>query len=717
MELCDSLMKWLETFKISRQVNTRDDLTDGVALGQILNQIAPGFFSQIWLSKIKADTGSNWRLKVSNLKKIVKTVQEFYSQAVGHQLNDSQLPDVTAIVERSDAKELGILLQLVLGCAVNSDDKHEYIRRIMQMEESVQLSVMKAIQELMAKEAQSQPQDAKPDASDQQKNSSEEMRKLREERDIYAQRCHGFDQQVMVLLEEKSHLQAEIDRLSERLNQAESLEDPSALKDWPNFLLSTPAGRRYQLLQRQAEQLQEDFYRSETAREEFRIKFEELEREVFDLQQKNEKLTSLTEEARNLKDEVDVLRHNSEKVGKLESSLETYKKKLEEMNDVKMRLKMVEEYNTSYMQQNMELEEELKRNAVFKTQVELYKKQLQDAQTKSSDETKRADKAEFESKRMQEKLTALQREKERLTEERNSLKEMNEELRCLQNQQTSENVDMADNPSSTSDLELMSLPSALRAQFLRLQHENKLLKVQTSSSEDDQILKTMLDDANARNHDLECEIRRLNQQIMELEAKAEDAVELRLKLSSEGDSTNQEMRKKLKEQVEKCRNHEADVQLQKNRCEDMETKLQASADEIQDLNEKLKKKDVEMKEMEEKYKKYLEKAKQLIKNLDPKFNPQGSDLQVVKSQLNEKDRYIQSLERNLEKAQTSNQEEEKLMVTAWYNLASNLHRKTVDDRLSMSNLGQQSFLSRQRQAHVRRTPGTPSGTNITSPTR
>lgn len=29
---------------------------------------------------------------------------------------------------------------------------------------------------------------------------------------------------------------------------------------------STPAGRRYQLLQRQAEQLQEDFYRSETGR-------------------------------------------------------------------------------------------------------------------------------------------------------------------------------------------------------------------------------------------------------------------------------------------------------------------------------------------------------------------------------------------------------------------------------------------------------------------
>ena len=54
--------------------------------------------------------------------------------------------DVTA--ERADKQELGRMLQLVLGCAVNCDDKHEYIRRIMNMEEAVQHDVMKAIQEV-----------------------------------------------------------------------------------------------------------------------------------------------------------------------------------------------------------------------------------------------------------------------------------------------------------------------------------------------------------------------------------------------------------------------------------------------------------------------------------------------------------------------------------------------------------------------------------------
>ena len=57
-----------------------------------------------------------------------------------------QMIDVVA--ERGDKQELGRMLQLVLGCAVNCDDKHEYIRRIMNMEEAVQHDVMKAIQEV-----------------------------------------------------------------------------------------------------------------------------------------------------------------------------------------------------------------------------------------------------------------------------------------------------------------------------------------------------------------------------------------------------------------------------------------------------------------------------------------------------------------------------------------------------------------------------------------
>lgn len=50
--------------------------------------------------------------------------------------------------EQQDEVELSRLLQLILGCAVNCEDKQEYIQRIMGLEESVQHMVMQAIQEV-----------------------------------------------------------------------------------------------------------------------------------------------------------------------------------------------------------------------------------------------------------------------------------------------------------------------------------------------------------------------------------------------------------------------------------------------------------------------------------------------------------------------------------------------------------------------------------------
>lgn len=48
--------------------------------------------------------------------------------------------------EHCDRGELGRLLQLLLGCAVNCVQKQAYITVIMGMEESVQRVIMQAIQ-------------------------------------------------------------------------------------------------------------------------------------------------------------------------------------------------------------------------------------------------------------------------------------------------------------------------------------------------------------------------------------------------------------------------------------------------------------------------------------------------------------------------------------------------------------------------------------------
>ena len=62
--------------------------------------------------------------------------------------NHSNMNSLNFPGEHSNRGELGRLLQLILGCAVNCTEKQEYIQRIMSMEESVQHVVMTAIQEV-----------------------------------------------------------------------------------------------------------------------------------------------------------------------------------------------------------------------------------------------------------------------------------------------------------------------------------------------------------------------------------------------------------------------------------------------------------------------------------------------------------------------------------------------------------------------------------------
>ncbi|KAL6952184.1 Protein Hook 3 [Sarracenia purpurea var. burkii] len=116
-------------------------------MAQVLHEIAPEWFSKIWLSKIKLDVGDNWRLKVSNLKKIIEAVTDYYHEFVNQNISFVK-PDAVAIGERKDVVEMVKLLQLILGCAVNCEKKHEYIKEIMLMEESIQSVIMQSIQEL-----------------------------------------------------------------------------------------------------------------------------------------------------------------------------------------------------------------------------------------------------------------------------------------------------------------------------------------------------------------------------------------------------------------------------------------------------------------------------------------------------------------------------------------------------------------------------------------
>ncbi|KAK5856744.1 hypothetical protein PBY51_008319 [Eleginops maclovinus] len=691
-ELCDSLLTWLQTFQVP-SCSSKQDLMSGTAIAHVLHHIDPSWFNETWLGRIKEESGANWRLKVSNLKKILKSMMEYYHDVLGHQVSEVHMPDVNLIGEMGDVTELGKLVQLVLGCAVSCEKKEEQIQQIMTLEESVQHVVMTAIQELLAKDPSSVP--GSPETYGDFDYQSRKYYFLSEEADEkqdMSQRCRDLQHQLSVALEEKSSLQAETRSLKERLLLCDTVDDST----------TAITGKKLLLLQSQMEQLQEENYRLENSRDDVRVRSDILEREVTDLQQRNEELTSLAQEAQSLKDEMDILRHSSDRVNQLESLVETYKRKLEDLGDLRRQVRLLEERNNVYMQRTCELEEELRRANAVRNQLDTYKRQAHELHTKHSAEAIKAEKWQFEYKNLHDKYDALLKEKERLISERDTLRETNDDLRCAQVQQRglSGSGGLRDNDVTVGNLAAEILPTELKETVVRLQSENKMLCVQEETYRQRVVeVQAELEEAQRSKNALETQNRLNQQQISELRSQIE---ELQKALHEQDSKTEDSslLKKKLEEHLEKLHEAHSDLQKKKEVIDDLEPKVDGSmAKKIDELQESLRKKDEDMKQMEDRYKRYMDKARTVIKTLDPKQQPVpgAPDIQALKNQLTEKERKIQHLEHDYEKSRVRHDQEEKLIITAWYNMGMVLHQAVSGEHLGPSNQAM-SFLAQQRQS-------------------
>ncbi|XP_047215345.1 protein Hook homolog 2-like isoform X3 [Girardinichthys multiradiatus] len=688
--LCDSLLTWLQTFQVP-SCDGKHDLTSGVAIAHVLHRIDASWFNETWLGRIKEESEANWHLKVSNLKKVLKSMLEYYHDVLGQQVSDEHLPDVNLIGEMGDVTELGKLLQLVLGCAVSCEKKQEQIQQIMTLEESVQHVVMTAIQELLAKEPSSEP--GCPETYGDFDFQSRKYYFLSEEageKEDLTQRCRDLERQLSLGVEERLSLQAEITSLRQKLSRSDSLD------------ASTTAitGKKLLLLQSQMEQLQEENYRLENSREDLRVRAEMLEREVADLQLRNEQLTSLAHEAQALKDEIDILRHSSDRVNQLEALVDTYKRKLEDLGDLRRQVRLLEERNTVYMQRTCELEEELRRANAIRSQLDTYKRQAHELHTKHTAEAMKAEKWQFEYKNLNDKYDALLKEKERLISERDSLREANDELRCAQVQQgyLSGTGDLSDSDVTVGNLAAEIMPTELKETVVRLQSENKMLCAQEENYRQKLVeVQAELEEAQRSKNSLETQNRLNQQQISELRSQVEELQKALQQQDSKAEDSSL-LKKKLEEHLEKLNEAHSDLRKKREVIDDLEPKADSNmAKKIDELQEILRKKDEDMKQMEQRYKSYIEKARTVIKTLDPKQPAPTPDIQSLKNQLTEKERKIQHLEHDYEKSRTRQNQEEKLIITAWYNMGMALHQQVSGERLGSPNEAK-SFLAQQRQS-------------------
>ncbi|KAM9104480.1 protein Hook homolog 2 isoform 12-T13 [Megaptera novaeangliae] len=572
----------------------------------------------------------------------------------------------------------------------------EHIQRIMTLEESVQHVVMEAIQELMTKDTSDSLSPETYGNFDSQSRRYYFLSEEADEGDELRQRCLDLERQLVLLSEEKQSLVQENEVLRERVGRSEG-EGATGL-----------TAKKLLLLQSQLEQLQEENFRLESGREDERVRCAELEREVAELQQRNQELTSLAQEAQALKDEMDELRQSSERAGQLEATLSSCRRRLGELRELRRQVRQLEERNAGHAERTRQLEEELRRAGSLRAQLEAQRRQVQELQGQRQEEAMKAEKWLFECRNLEEKYELVSKEKERLLAERDSLREANEELRCAQMQPRGlTQADPSLDPTSPAveNLAAEILPAELRETLLQLQLENKrLCQQEAADRERQEELQRHLEEANRARHGLEMQHRLNQQQLSELRAQVED---LQKALQEQGGKTEDStlLKRKLEEHLQKL--HEADLELQRKReyIEELEPPADSSTRRIEELQHNLQKKDADLRAMEERYRRYVDKARTVIQTLEPKQRPPGGalpDLHTLRTQLRERDVRIRHLEMDFEKSRSQREQEEKLLISAWYNMGMALQQRAGEERAPAHA---QSFLAQQRLAtNARRGP-------------
>ena len=670
-------------------------------------------FESEWMSKLKVNpSAENWRLKVSNWRKILDKMVGYYENVLGISFDIRALPDVNKLGKECSKTQLSILLQLVLGVAVNCDNKHQYIQNITSLDVNVQQKLMEAIQQLMSGETRMRSESnesqlqrsmlfdslnfeqAQKDLKEELQNALEQLR-LAEKRHQTLQE-KNFELEQLLNEEHMKRLQLNHDneQLNERLGQLESKHS----KDRSEHVLQD---QRVQKLQLRLEQLEKELLRTEAQREECSMRSELLENDLKSAQSNNEQLLRKVKKAELLKDELDVHRHTADKMSKYEHQLETYKQKLEELLDQRKQHKLMEEKNNELMQTNLRLESELKKANAMKLQIADYKKQMQELHQQVIEKTHQCDKAEFDMNKLNEQFSILLHEKKSLAKEKLELKmrlndknppDLNfslvEELDCLSGGSL--------RPAANNNLgfEITTEHSnQYKEQIFRLEHENKLLKekLEETDSEEFVLLRTNLEDSKSRVNELEQDNRVLNKKIFEMESRLENISNFNMKQDKHSSQS------------------ETDRIVLTNKMQELEKT-------IVQLNVQLNRKQEEIHEVESKYRTYVGKAKEAMTVLEPlSLNIQsgppsvmlnsvglgnnfslpipnnlatvsGDLFEQVRTALMRKEAELCALREEFEKKKSFMEFEQRLITTTVHKLAFDLQRRAATQRVQNASV-------------------------------
>ncbi|GAX27680.1 hypothetical protein FisN_13Hh225 [Fistulifera solaris] len=382
------------------------ELSDGVVVFEALSEIAPSYFDPTTIAR---HLGENWVLKSSNIRKLVRNLQQFFQEDL-KKTADFAAIDQTKIAREADADAVASLVELVAAAAVTCSSKGDYIQRIMQMSPEGQLAMKGVIESSLQRVSDYTTEDQYDDESELVFGGDNDGTEEAVGEDQLFGRNNAYD----------------ADELEEQLESAK--KQITILKS--QAAVAEEEGEKAQKkLRALVEDLQD---RLDKRQEELSDLEQELQRTVTELNDTKAALATAQEEKAHLADDLDVANAKAGQLHKAEAALAAYKKKLDGAGTKTQQVSELEEQASKYLQQIVELENEVKKsNTLQKTVAELQEKiaTLEDHRSHTESSTKSSEEV---IEKLKSQLSAAESAKKMYQTELDELRAKQESLAALE---------------------------------------------------------------------------------------------------------------------------------------------------------------------------------------------------------------------------------------------------------------------------------------------
>ncbi|ELR13582.1 uncharacterized protein ACA1_084260, partial [Acanthamoeba castellanii str. Neff] len=443
------------------------------------------------------------------------------------------------------------LIELILGAAIECENKKEYIENIMLLDESSQRILMVFIERLL-REHQMKPAHSPRHHSQSYDDANEiQIQSLRLEKEELQEQFDELQVEHSSLASENANLRSEKETLMEMVkNMEKQLDEKTKKEQHDKERREKEETELINALQKHSRQISEEQYHA------LQIEIEEKDKSLFEFKKKVDELSKYAAEARKLRDEMDMMKEKVANADQVEEKFAHLQDKLKEMAELRKQYKALQEQSNTYMQRSIELEDEVVKIPLLKAQIEDYKKQVLAFRSEAATTGEKDIKQQLDMQQLQEALKQIQTERDMHQEKVDSLEETIaqlktdlEEARLMGGPNRGGGAGDEDGMSGFHEI----FTPELREKMARLERENNRLKSEMGeggAAEQIALLQAKLDDATALNATYEEKLRQLS-------ARTPDSEEESGKAPKEVSDLMQELTKKdativdLEEQLRK----------------------------------------------------------------------------------------------------------------------------------------------------------------------